>query len=53
MMKRKFSPALLSGLIVGVLAMFLFTSLVYAAPNTQGQDPPDKIVTDKDCEQHR
>lgn len=45
----KFFPTLLSGLIVGLLAMFLFTGLVNAAPNTQGQDPPEEILTDKDC----
>jgi predicted CXXCH cytochrome family protein len=49
MTKGKFSPALVSGLIVGFLAMFLFTGLVYAAPNVQGQDPPDEILTDNDC----
>ena len=49
MLKRKVTPALLSGLTVGLLAMFLFTGLVYAAPNSQGQDPPEEILSDKDC----
>ncbi len=46
---RRFAPALLTGLIVGVLAMTLFTGLVSAAPNSQGEDPPEKILTDNDC----
>ena len=29
--------------------MFLFTGLVYAAPSAQGEDPPEEILTDKDC----
>ena len=49
MLKRKVTPALLSGLTVGLLAMFLFTGLVYAAPNFQGQDPPEEVLSDKDC----
>ena len=49
MIKGKFSPALVSGIIVGLLAMFLFTGLVYASPLAQGEDPPDEILTDKDC----
>ncbi len=46
---RRFTPALLTGLIVGVLAMTLFTSLASAAPNTQGDDPPVELMTDNDC----
>ncbi len=49
MKKGKFFPTLLSGLIVGLLAMFLFTGLVNAAPSAQGEDPPEEILTDKDC----
>ena len=46
---RRFTPALLTGLIVGVLAMTLFTGLASAAPNTQGDDPPVELLTDNDC----
>ena len=49
MIKRKFSPALVSGLIVGFLAIFLYTGIVSAAPNPQGDDPPEEILTDNDC----
>ncbi len=49
MTKRKYSPALVSGLIIGLLAMFLFTGIVSAAPNSQGDDPPEEILTDNDC----
>jgi len=49
MRKRKYSPALISGLLVGLLTMFLFTGLVYASPNSQGQEPPEEILTDSDC----
>jgi predicted CXXCH cytochrome family protein len=48
-MKRKFSPALLSGLLVGILAMFLFTGLVYASPPAQGETPPSGELADEDC----
>jgi len=50
MKKGKYSPALVSGLIVGLLTMSLFTSLVYASPLAQGEDPPEKILSDKQCE---
>ena len=46
---RRFTPALFTGLIVGVLAMTLFTGLASAAPNTQGDDPPVELLTDNDC----
>jgi predicted CXXCH cytochrome family protein len=46
---KRIAPALLTGLIVGLLAMTLFTGMVSAAPNTQGEDPPEKILTDNDC----
>ena len=46
---RRFTPALVTGLIVGVLAMTLFTGLASAAPNTQDDDPPVEILTDNDC----
>jgi predicted CXXCH cytochrome family protein len=49
MKKRKFTPALVSGLVVGLLAMFIFTGLVYAAPNAQGDDPPGDVYSDNDC----
>ncbi|MCJ7734841.1 MAG: hypothetical protein MUP11_09860 [Anaerolineales bacterium] len=49
MTKRKVSPALVSGLIVGLLALFLYTGIVSAAPNAQGEDPPEEILTDNDC----
>jgi len=48
-MKGKLSPALLSGLVVGLLAMSLSTGIVTAAPLAQGQDPPEKILNDEDC----
>ncbi len=49
MKKGKLSPPLVSGFVVGVLSITLFTGLVFAAPLPQGQDPPDKILTDEDC----
>ena len=48
MKKRKFSPALLSGLLVGLLAMSLFTGLVSAAPPLQEGDP-GQVLEDEDC----
>ncbi len=48
MKKGKFSPALVSGLIVGVMAMSLFTGLVSAAPPAQSDDPPN-VLSDSDC----
>ncbi len=50
MIKGKYSPALVAGLIVGVLTMSLFTGLAYASPPAQGQDPPGKILSDSQCE---
>lgn len=47
-MKRKFSPALVSGLLVGILAMTLFTGLVHASPPAQG-DGPHLELADEDC----
>ena len=49
MTKNKYPPALISGMIVGLLTMFLFTGIVSAAPNTQGDDPPEEILSDNDC----
>lgn len=49
MTKRKYFPALVSGLLVGLLAVFLFTGIVSAAPNTQGDDPTEEILSDNDC----
>jgi predicted CXXCH cytochrome family protein len=49
MTKRTISPAIVSGLIVGLLALFLYTGIVSAAPNVQGEDPPEEILTDNDC----
>ena len=49
MKKRRFSPALVSGLVVAVMTMSLFTGLVYASPPSQTDDPPDKLLSDGDC----
>ena len=49
MKKGKFSPAIISGLLVGFTTMFLFTGLVFASPPAQGQDPPDTAISDEDC----
>ena len=51
MKKGKFSPALVSGLIVGVMAMSLFTGLAYASPPAQSDDPPEKYLSDSDCQE--
>lgn len=48
MKRRRFSPALLSGLLVGTLAMSLFTGLVYASPTPQEGDP-GQLLEDEDC----
>lgn len=48
MMKRKYSPALVSGLLVGILTMTLFTGLVYASPPAQSDGPPTEL-SDEDC----
>ena len=48
-MKRKYSPALVSGLMVGILAMSLFTGLASAAPSAQSNDPPQELADD-DCQ---
>ncbi|MCJ7717056.1 MAG: hypothetical protein MUO54_11135 [Anaerolineales bacterium] len=50
MKKGKYSPALVSGLIVGLLTTSLFTSLAFAAPLAQDEDPPGKILSDRQCE---
>ncbi len=50
MKKEKLSPALVSGLVVGLLTMSLSTGLVYASPLTQGQDPPIKVLNDENCQ---
>ena len=49
MKNRKLFPALTSGLIVGILTIALFTSLAYAGPSTQGEDPPTKLLSDEEC----
>lgn len=49
MKNKKIFPALTSGLIVGVLTMALFTSLAYAGPPPQGEDPPPELLSDKEC----
>jgi predicted CXXCH cytochrome family protein len=49
MKKGKISPALLSGLVVGLFTMVFCTGLVYASPSAQGQDPPLGILSDEDC----
>jgi len=48
MMKRKYSPALVSGLLVGILTMTLFTGLAHASPPAQGAGPHTEL-TDEDC----
>jgi predicted CXXCH cytochrome family protein len=49
MKRRKISPALVSGLLVGMLSMSLFTGLVYASPPAQSDDPEVELLSDDDC----
>jgi len=49
MKRRKISPALVSGLLVGMLSMSLFTGLVYASPPAQSDDPGAELLSDDDC----
>jgi hypothetical protein len=49
MKNKKLFSSLLSGLVVGVLAMTLFTSLATAGPLPQDQDPPEGMLEDTDC----
>jgi predicted CXXCH cytochrome family protein len=51
MKKGKISPALISGLIVAVMTMSLFTGLAYASPPAQGDDPPGDLLNDEDCQE--
>jgi predicted CXXCH cytochrome family protein len=49
MKKMNISPALTAGLVVGILALVLFTSIVYASPPRQGEDPEPEPLNDSDC----
>ncbi len=49
MKRRKIAPALISGLLVGLLSMSLFAGLVYASPPTQSDDPEPQTLSDDDC----
>lgn len=49
MKRRKISPALVSGLLVGLLSTSLFTGLVYASPPAQEEDPQTELLNDEDC----
>ena len=49
MKNGKLSPAIISGLIVGLLTMALCTGLVYASPLPQDQNPPGEVISDEDC----
>ena len=51
MLKGKLSPALVSGLVVGLLTMTLCTGLVFASPPTRGEDSPAKVLTTEDCQE--
>jgi len=51
MKNRKLLPAIITGLVVGVISMTLFTGLVYASPPTQGEDPPGTPLSDDDCQE--
>jgi predicted CXXCH cytochrome family protein len=48
-MIRKYTPALIAGLVVGSLAMSLFTGLVYASPPAQADDSQSEEYTDTEC----
>ena len=50
MLKGKLSPALISGLVVSLLTMTLYTGLVFASPLTQVEDPPAKVLTGENCQ---
>jgi predicted CXXCH cytochrome family protein len=49
MKRKKINRAIIAGLIVGVLAIFLSTGLAYASPNFQGDDPEGEELSDDEC----